>query len=251
MYRAAALTYTTLLALVPLMTVSFLLVSALPIAKGWGNEIQKLILDNFVADSAATIQTHLQIFVSQAAHLSVTSFLFLFFTAVLLLVNIEKALNSIWRVQKTRKSIIAFFFYLAIITLTPVLIAIAMGISAYIWSFPVIANTANDLGLTPRILKFLPYALTFLAFSLLYWVVPNCKVGVKNALGGGLVATILFEGAKYGFGIYIIYFPTYKLLYGALAAIPLFLVWIYVSWSLILLGAVVSYQLKVGTTIEQ
>ena len=242
--RAAALTYTTLLALVPLMTTSFLLISMLPIAQDWGDKIQQIIFSNFVAGSAKTIQAYLQSFTQQASHLSKPSFIFLFVTAILLLVNIEKALNNIWKLKKTRKSFVAFFLYLAFITLTPLLLALGMGISTYIWTLPFISHTAYYLGIAKPILRLLPFLLTFTAFSLLYWIVPNCKVSIKSALGGGFVAMLLFELAKYAFGLYIRYFHTYKLLYGALSAIPIFLVWVYVSWSITLMGAIVAYRLQ-------
>lgn len=239
--RAAALAFTSLLSIVPLMTVSFTIMTAFPIFKQLGVVIQNFIFQNFVATSAQVVQGYLQQFAGQAANLSATGLVFLVITAVLMIFNMEKAFNAIWRVKRSRKGVPAFMMYWSLLTFIPILLGIGFAISSYLFSLPFIEGTTRILGLREPILRIFPYWLTFVAFSVLYITLPNCKVFVRHAVVGGAVATILFELAKYAFGLYVLNFPTYELLYGTLSAIPIFLLWVYLSWLIILFGAVVAH----------
>jgi membrane protein len=239
--RAAALSYTSLLSIVPLMTVSFTVMSAFPIFKPFGMQIQNFIFENFVAASAQVVQESIQKFTGQALNLSATGLIFLLVTALLMIFNMEQAFNVIWRVKRSRPRTSAFMLYWGLLTFIPILLGVGFAISSYVFSLPVIEGTTQTLGLKGPFLAMSPYLLTFIAFTVLYITLPNCKVMVKSAMAGGFVATILFELAKYGFGLYVLHFPTYELLYGTLAAIPIFLLWIYLSWLIILFGAIVAY----------
>lgn len=239
--RAAALAFTSLLSIVPLMTVSFTVMAAFPLFKQLGSELQSFIFQNFVATSAEIVQENLQKFAGQAINLSATGIIFLVVTAVLMVFNMEQAFNAIWRVKRSRKGIPAFMMYWGLITFLPIVIGIGFAISSYLFSLPFIEGTTETLGLRKPMLTYFPYLLTFTAFTVLYIALPNCKVLLRHAALGGMVATILFELAKYGFGLYVLNFPTYELLYGTLAAIPIFLMWIYLSWLIILFGAVVAH----------
>ncbi|MBA2653926.1 MAG: YihY family inner membrane protein [Gammaproteobacteria bacterium] len=239
--RAAALAFTSLLSIVPLMTVSFTVLAAFPFFKHLGAEVQNFIFQNFVATSAEIVQAHLQKFASQAMNLSATGIIFLVVTAVVMVLNMEQAFNAIWHVKSSRNGLTAFMMYWGLITFLPILIGIGFAISSYLFSLPLIGGTAESLGIRKLLLAYFPWLLTFIAFTVLYVTLPNCKVLVRHAAIGGLIATILFEFAKYGFGLYVLNFPTYELLYGTLAAIPIFLVWIYLSWLIILFGAVVAH----------
>jgi membrane protein len=247
--RAAALAFTSLLSIVPLMTVSFTVMSAFPFFRGLGGQLQNFIFHNFVAASAEVIQGNLQRFASQAANLSTTGIIFLVVTAVLMVFNMEQAFNVIWRVPRSRKGIPAFMMYWGLITFLPILIGIGFAISSYLFSLPLIEGTTETLGIRKPILTYFPYLLTFIAFTVLYIALPNCKVLIRYAAIGGLVATLLFEFAKYAFGLYVLNFPTYELLYGTLAAIPIFLIWIYLSWLIILFGAVVAHVTGQGREV--
>lgn len=239
--RSAALAFTSLLSIVPLMTVSFTVMSAFPIFKQFGIQVQNFIFENFVATSAEIVRANLQRFSEQAMNLSATGMIFLVITAVLMVFNMEKAFNTIWRAKRSRMGVSAFMMYWGLITFLPILIGIGFAISSYVFSMPLIEGTAESLGIRQAMLTYFPYMLTFTAFTVLYITLPNCKVLLRYAAIGGLVATILFEMAKYGFGLYVLNFPTYELLYGTLAAIPIFLLWIYLSWLIILFGAVVAH----------
>jgi membrane protein len=238
--RSAALAFTSLLAIVPLMTVSFTVMTAFPIFRQFGAQIQNFIFENFVAASAKVVQQHLQQFAGQAANLSATGMIFLVVTAVLMIFNMEQAFNTIWRVKRSRKGIPAFMMYWGLLTFLPILLGIGFAISSYLFSLPFIEGTTEILGLRKPILMVFPYWLTFVAFTVLYITLPNCKVLIRHAMVGGAVATVLFELAKYGFGLYVLNFPTYELLYGTLSAIPIFLLWIYLSWLIVLFGAIVA-----------
>lgn len=239
--RAAALSYTSLLSIVPLMTVSFTVMTAFPIFRQFGQQIQTFIFENFVATSAQVVQANIQKFAGQAMNLSATGLIFLLITALLMIFNMEQAFNVIWRAKKSRHRLPAFMLYWGLLTLLPILIGVGFAISSYIFSLPFIEGTTQYLGIRGPFLALSPYLLTFVAFTVLYITLPNCKVYVTHAMVGGFVATLLFEFAKYGFGIYVLNFPTYELLYGTLAAIPIFLIWVYFSWLIILFGAVVAH----------
>lgn len=249
--RAAALAYTSLLALVPLMTVSLALLSAFPVFQDVAQKIQDFVFSNFVAGSADIIQKHIQDFTEAARHLSPTGFFFLVLTAVMMIFNMETDFNAIWRVQRRRNGISAFLIYWAVLTLVPVLVGIGVAVSTNISAIHFVAEIGQVLNLKPLLLSALPYLLTWLAFTLLYLALPNCPVKFRYGLFGGLVAMILFEWAKSGFTWYLANFPSYELLYGALAAIPIFLLWLYLTWLIILFGAVVSYVAARGIETEE
>lgn len=242
--RAAALAFATLLSLVPLLTVSFSVLAAFPVSQELALKIQGFIFQNFVATSAEVVQQHLQAVIYQTSKLSAIGMLFLLATAVLMVFNMEQAFNVIWRTEKHRGFISAFLMYWAVLTLAPILIGIGLAVSTYLISLPFISSAANMLGLKKLLFAVTPYLSTLGAFTLLYLAVPNCKVQFRHAIVGGVIATILFELAKQGFVLYITHFSVYRLLYGALAAIPIFLVWIYLCWLIILFGGVVSATLR-------
>jgi membrane protein len=248
--RAAALAYTSLLALVPLMTVSLALLSAFPVFQDVAQKIQDFVFANFVAGSADIVQKHIQSFTDAARHLSATGLFFLVVTAVMMIFSMETDFNAIWRVQQRRQGISAFLIYWAVLTLLPILVGVGLAISTNLASIPFVMELADVLKLKPLLLLLLPYLLTWVAFTVLYATLPNCPVKIRNALCGGLVAMVLFEWTKYGFAWYLANFPSYELLYGALATIPIFLLWVYISWLVILFGAIVSHIIATGTETE-
>jgi len=242
--HAAALSYTSLLSIVPLMVVSLGIASAFPVFEIYSTKIQTFVFDHFVAASADVIQNYIKGFAEKAAGLSITSFFFLLVTAVMMIFTIEISFNKIWKVKERRHGVVAFLIYWAVLTLLPILIGVGFAISNYLVSLPYISEAAKKLEGIEFFIFLFPTLLTWSAFTILYMALPNCKVLFKHAVLGGIVAMLLFEFAKHIFSYYIIAFPTYTLIYGALATIPIFLVWIYVTWVIILLGAVVTYVLK-------
>ncbi len=239
-YRAAALAFTSLLSIVPLFALSFTIMSAFPDFRGLAEKLQHYIVQNFVAESAHIIEQQLSVFIERASHLSVHGLVWIIAVALLMVFNMELAFNKIWHVPKRRRGIPAFLMYWAVLTLTPVLIGAGLVISSYVLSLPWIQSTADYIQFD-RWLTYAPYSLTWIAFTLLYVTLPNCKVPLRSAIFGALIGTIMFECAKFGFAWYIARISVYELLYGAFATIPIFLVWVYMSWFIVLFGAVISH----------
>jgi membrane protein len=248
--RAAALAYTSLLAVVPLMTVSLALLSAFPVFQDGAQKIQNFVFSNFVAGSADIIQQHLQRFMEAARHLSPTGLFFLVVTAVMMIFNMESDFNAIWRVQRRRNGVSAFLIYWAVLTLVPISVGAGLAVSTNLAALPIVMEVGEMLRLKSLLFLYLPNLITWASFTILYLTLPNCPVKVRHALCGGFVAMVLFAWAKFGFSWYLVNFPSYELLYGALATIPIFLLWLYLTLIIILLGAIVSYVIANGIEME-
>lgn len=240
-YIASALAFTSLLAVVPLMSVGLAVFSSFPVFKGLAEPVQNFIFDNFVPATGKIVQAYLQQFTSQVSKLSIWGVVFLICTALLVMFTIERAMNKIWRVNSSRHGVSAFLLYWAIISLAPVLLGLSLAASSYLFSMPLLA----DHGAPYTILQYSPFFLSLIGFTFLYVVVPNCPVKIRHAFWGGLFAAILFESAKHAFAYYLIRYNTYELLYGAFATVPIFFIWVYWVWIITLLGAEISYAFSV------
>lgn len=243
--QAMVLTYTTLFAVVPIMTVTFSLLAAIPSMQHVSADIQGFVFRHFIPSSGALVQQRLTEFSEQAGHLTLIGLLMLLVTAIMMLVTIERSFNHIWRVRQERKGVISFLRYWAVLSLGPLLLGLGFAISSYIASLQIFHSAAGMVGSFIPGMHLLTFVFTALAFTLLYVTVPNCKVPLRHGLLGGLVAAFLFEAAKRGFALFISSFSSYKLVYGAFAALPVFLIWVYLSWSIILLGVEVTRALAV------
>lgn len=240
---ASSLSYTTLLSLVPLITVMFAFPGGLPGFKGLSQLMQDFIFDNFVPAFGNTVQQHLAGFSANASQLTLTGFVFLVVTALILMATIDNALNYIWRVRNQRSPAARFLVYWAMLTLGPILVGAGLVSTSYLLALPLLSDVDASFGLQRRLLSALPFLTTAAAFTLLYVIVPNCYVMRRNAVIGGVVAAVLFEMAKIGFGLYVKSVEAQQI-YGAIAVIPLFLIWIYVSWVIVLFGAYITFCLS-------
>lgn len=241
---ASSLTYTTLLALVPLITITLTVIAAFPVFSDLTTELKVFILSNLVPDSAGKVITvYMQQFSENAAKLTALGILFLALTAFMLMLTIDRAFNSIWRVARPRPLVNRLLIYWAALTLGPVLVGGSLSLTSYLLSlsFGLVGHTRSDSIL---VLRLVPTVLTTLAFALLYYTVPNRYVPRSHALIGGLVAGLAFEAMKKLFAVYVTHFGSYKLVYGTFASFPIFLLWIYFSWVVILLGAVIAASLS-------
>lgn len=237
--RAAGLAYTTLLSLVPLLTVSFSVLASFPIYRDITLKIQDLIFAHIITDSAQIVQQHFLNFIAQTLNLSTIGIIGLLITAILLIFSMERAFNNIWHIERHRHGITAFLSYWAVITIIPIVVALLFIICSYLARMIGVSNLPfQAVGNLINII--LPYLATFIAFALLYWSLPNCKVPIGSAAIAAIIATTLFELTRHYFTLYVNNFAGYALIYGAFAAIPIFLVWLYVSWVIILFGVVVS-----------
>jgi len=240
---AGALSYTSLLALVPLMAVMFGVISAFPVFDRWADELEAYIFANFVPAAGDQVREYLQEFVGRTAGLTGAGTVFLIFTAILLMATIEKSLNRIWRVRAQRRLASRLVTYWAVLTLGPLLMGASLAMTSYLAALPLLAPEAVRGVLQGAVLSMTPFFVALVSFALIFIIVPNRRVLWRHALAGALLSALLFEGAKGGFVWYVTNFPTYERLYGALATVPIFLVWIYVSWVVVLLGASVAAAL--------
>jgi membrane protein len=240
---AASLTYMTLFATVPMMTVTYSMFSIIPAFQNLGDQLQALLFDHFLPNSEQDLGKYLQDFSSQARQLTAFGLAFLLVSAYLMLKNIEQNFNSIWGVARGRRGVANFLLYWAILSLGPLLLGVALAMSTYLASFRLLVGTYDSLGLVETVLQFAPWLLTWAAFTLLFVAVPNCKVPVRHALIGGFFTTLGFQGLKAAFG-WIVSHSSFTLVYGAFAAVPLFLLWVNLIWTVILGGAVFVHTIN-------
>lgn len=225
---AAALTYQTLFAVVPLLTVMYTIFNAFEAFDGLSGTVEEFIFTNVVPENVAVVREYLGEFSTSATNLGVPSGILVSVTALLMLLTIERTFNDIWRVKEPRHGFQRFLVYWAILTLGPAVLAI----TAYILTLPLISGVTEITGL----IQYLPVFLSVSMFTLLYLAVPNCTVSFKHALAGGVLVSITFVLARSLFAFFMAN-SNFKLIYGTFAALPLFLLWIYISWTIVLLGA--------------
>ncbi|MEN0036815.1 MAG: YihY family inner membrane protein [Cellvibrio sp.] len=234
---AASLTYVTLFATVPMMTVTFAMFSIIPAFQNLGDQLQSVLFEHFLPNSEQDLGRYLTDFTAKARQLTAFGLLFLVISAYLMLKNIEQNFNAIWGVTRGRRGVANFLLYWAILSLGPLLLGVALAMSTYLTSFRLLVGTYDSLGVFEWVLQFAPWVLTWAAFTLLFVAVPNCKVSVRHALIGGFFTTLGFQGLKAAFG-WIVGHSSFSLVYGAFAALPLFLLWVNLIWTVVLGGAV-------------
>ncbi|MFT4768648.1 MAG: membrane protein [Glaciecola sp.] len=240
---AAALTYMSLFALVPLLTVLYTMASAVPAFQGLESRIQELLFDNLVPETSAGIEEYVSDFSRQAKNLTGFGIAFLIATAVLMLRNIEQAFNLIWRTRGNRETVSSFLLYWAILSLAPITIGLGLGVSTFLASFAGQLEQWDIIGIGALLLRIMPYLLQVLGFTLVYAAVPNCRVPVKHAIVGGIIAATSFNIARALF-TKLVAGSSITFIYGAFAAVPLFLLWIYISWIIVLVSAIVVHSLS-------
>lgn len=231
------LAYVTLMSLVPLIVVMFSIITAFPIFSDFKLLLEDFVYANFVPTAGDVVQEHLSGFVKNTSRMSAIAIGFLFVFALLLISVIDKSLNQIWQVKKKRRIITSFSMYWMILTLGPVLVGGSIAVSSYILSL-VSFSDQSLIGVSNFFLRLVPLLSSVAAFLILYLVVPNKVVRFTHALSGALLAGVLFELAKKGFAFYVTQLPSYQVIYGALATIPILFVWVYLSWLVVLIGAV-------------
>jgi membrane protein len=241
---AASLTFDTLLSLVPLITIALTLFSAFPVFADFSEQIKNFLLGNMLPDTGGKMISHyVEQFAESASKLTAFGLVFLALTAMLVMVTIDNAFNTIWHVSKPRPLIKRVLVYWAVLTLAPLLIGASLSLTSWLVGLS-IGYTQQTPIFGTLTLKVVPVLLTTMAFSLLFRVMPNRYVPIRHAFIGGVVAAIAFETMNRLFGFFIEHFSTYKLVYGAFASIPIFLFWIYLSWLTILLGALIAASLS-------
>ncbi|GAC1329780.1 MAG: YihY family inner membrane protein [Collimonas sp.] len=240
---AGSLTFTSILALVPMLTIALAIFTVFPLFGTFRASLEQYFVHNLMPRGVSdTILNSLNQFASKSAKLSAVGGIALIVTSVLTMSTVDHVFNRIWRVKTQRPWIHRVLVYWAIITLGPLLIGISISVTSNI------SAATNDLVTSWAgnwFYTLVSIALTTGAFTLLYVAVPNQRVDWRDAVWGGLLAGIAFEIAKRFFAAYVIKFPTYTMVYGALAALPIFLLWIYMLWMITLVGALLVAALPV------
>lgn len=240
---AASLSYTALLALVPLIAIALAMLAAFPVFDGVRSQIQDWAFANFVPAVGEVVQRYVETFVANAGRLSAAGIVGLALTSIMLLVTVEGALNTVFRVARPRSALSRLLVYWTLLTLGPLLIGATFSLQGYLTAIGRWAGT-DAMPETMRLLTApLPTLLSTLAFTVLYAVVPNRRVGLADALAGGVVAGVLFASLRTGFALYITSSEAYTTVYGAVAAVPIFLFWMFLSWAVVLAGAEVTAAL--------
>lgn len=242
---AGSLTFTTVLSLVPILTVAFALFTAFPMFQSFRAAIEGYLFSNLVPGNISRpILTYLNQFSHNAKGLTAAGLVGLVVTSVMTMLTVENALNAIWRVRQRRPLAQRVLVFWALVSFGPVLIGASLSVSSYLVSVSAgyVAKLPYGLGV---VVGLVPILLSAIAFAMLYVFVPNTLVAWRDAFLAGLVAAVAFEIAKRGFGYYVARFPTYTAVYGTFAALPIFLLWIYVSWLVTLLGATIAATLPI------
>lgn len=242
---ASSLTFTTVLALVPLLTIALAIFTAFPLFATLRSALEAYFTQSLMPRAIAnTILSYMTQFAAKSTGLSAIGGVALLITAVAMMSTIDQVFNRIWGVQQTRPLLQRVLIYWAILTLGPLLIGISISVTSYLFTatngvvskipfFGALAYTAVSILLTTG------------AFTLLYMTVPNRVINWRDAIWGGLLASVAFEIAKRVFATYIVQFPTYTMVYGSVAVVPIFLVWIYMFWMITLAGALLAAALPV------
>jgi membrane protein len=237
---AGSLTFTTVLSVVPLLAVSFALFTRFPIFKQFEKAIEEYLLKSLLpAEISRTVLKYLNQFAENANGLTLLGSLFVALTAIAMLLTVENALNQIWNVKRRRPLYKRVGLYALMLAIGPP----AIGASLWATSYALSASMGL-IGTVPPWVKFVltlgPVLVSALALTATFYFVPNTRVRRRDAIAGGLLASIAFELGKRGFAAYVLKVPTYKAVYGAFAAFPVFLLWVYFSWLVTLTAALVT-----------
>ena len=243
---AGSLTFTTLLSIVPLLAVSFALFTRFPIFKRFEKAIEEYLLQSLLpADISRTVLKHLSQFAENANGLTLVGALLVLVTAIAMLLTVENALNQIWQVKRGRPLFKRVGLYLLMLAIGPPVLGASLWATSY-----VLSASMGLIGTVAPSVKFVlnlgPVVLSVVGLTAMFYFVPNTKVRRRDAIAGGLIASIAFELGKRGFAAYMLKVPTYKAVYGAFAAFPVFLLWVYFSWLVTLAAALITANLALA-----
>lgn len=236
------LAYTTLIGFVPFLAIIVSVLSVTEAFKEKKTEVLNQVLHYLLPSSTSTVEQYLIAFTQEASNLKGISILFVFFTALMLLWSIDEKINQMWDKRIRRRVWVSLLHYLGISFLGPFMLVSGMFISSFLMAAPLIFDDFIKSTFTAA----LPMMFSFLGFLLIYRFVPIAKVHWFAAFWGAVFAAIEFELLKWGFSLYVKWFPTYSLVYGTFAVIPLFLLWLYLLWLVIIFNASLVFQLMQG-----
>ncbi|MFC1673049.1 YihY family inner membrane protein [Pseudomonadota bacterium] len=237
---AAALSYTSLLALVPLGAIAFAILRAFPVFDDIQGQIKSLLFENFMPESVDGAQAYFDQFIGQTQGLTSVGIVALAVTAIMLLSTIEASFNSIFHVKAKRPFVPRLMMFWAVITLGPLLLGGSLSLGGYMYALAEWSGAGKIPGLGGVATRALPTILAIFAFAVFYAIVPYRPVRIRHAMFGGMAAGFLFTLVRKLFALYISTFPAYQTIYGAVSSIPIFLIWMYLSWAIVLIGAQVT-----------
>ncbi len=240
---AASLSYTSLIAIVPLFAIGLAVFSAFPVFEGVKDQVKEFMLANFVPTIEQEVSQYFTDFITATAGLTTIGVVGIAITAILMLSTIENSLNFIFKVYKPRRLTTKITLYWTVITLGPLLLGAAFSLRGYLYTLQKFMPE-GFVDEQMHLSNLVPSLFTMLALVLVYVLVPNKKVKIYNAAIGALVAIVLFWVLRNGFGYFVVRAGTYKVLYGALATLPVFLIWMYLAWAVVIFGAVVTAALE-------
>jgi membrane protein len=240
---AGALSFATLLGLVPMIVVAAALIDHLPFAAAIGKALEEFLLANLLPEKAgAVIAKVMSRFAGRAEQVTMIGILVLAATALMQMLTIEHAFNAIWRVRAPRPLHRRLMMHVLALILGPLLFGASLAVITYLVGAS-LGLVSEPLWLTRAAFGILSFLSVASLFGLLYWGVPNRSISKSHAAIGGALAAAGFVGLQRLFGMYVVKFPAYTMVYGAFAAMPIFLVWLYASWTVVLIGALVVAEL--------
>lgn len=238
---ASSLSYTSLIAMVPVLAIALAIFSAFPVFNDVRQQVQEIIINNVVPDAGQDINMYFTQFINAAAKLTTIGVIGIILTAILLLSTIENSFNFIFKVTRPRRFTTKITLYWTIITLGPLLLGVAFSMKGYV-AFNDVLQSIPEINV--MLGTILPFLLTWLVLTSVYVFVPNKRVGFLNAVAGAFVALCLFWLLRNGFSLFFVKNSTYKTLYGAVAAVPMMLIWMYLYWAAVIFGAVFTAALE-------
>jgi len=242
--RASALAYASLLAIVPLVALGFSIFTSFQAFDVLTDRIRDALLHYLLPTSQNIVQQYLSGIANKTAALSIFGIIGLLVTATALLNTAEEAFNHIWRISRARSWLSKFTAFWAMFTLAPVLIGASITITSYFAALPILRDVGAGAAALEKTPFLIPWMMSSLALATLYMVLPNTRVPFRFAFIGGMTAGIMFELTKYGFAFYVTKLAHYEKLYGALGTLPVFLIWLYLIWVVVLLGAEIAFCLQ-------
>jgi len=216
--------------------------SAFPVFDTWQQSVESFLYTNLVPNATGAVQGHIEGFIANTGKMTSIGSGALFMVALLLINTIDKHINHIWRCKIERGFFLSFAVYWLILTFGPLFIGISLGVSSYLLSLSFVSDVTEVTG-TVSLLKLVPAVLGTLGLFVMYVVIPHRSVPLRYAFVGACFSALMFESIKRLFTWYLVQFPSYEVIYGALATIPILLVWIYLCWLIVLLGAEVTAAL--------
>jgi len=242
--RASALAYASLLAIVPMVALGFSVFTSFQAFDAMAGSISDSLLNYLLPTSQKVVQDYLGSVADKTTAISVFGVIGLLFTATALLNTVEEAFNDIWRITRARAWLSKFITFWATLTLAPILIGASITITSYFTALPVVRDVAQGASYLSEAPFLVPWIMSSLAMASMYCVLPNTPVPFRYAAVGGLVSGALFEWAKFGFAFYVTEVANYERLYGALSTLPIFLIWVYLIWVIVLLGSEIAFCLQ-------